>query len=218
VSSREKTAISDALLERFRRSSHYRPSFRDSGRNGRRPGVWAWPRFSSKKEACLQGLCASMFPAVATGAEREEILERVRSWDRMVDGEACRGAAADAAVAVSQPRRPPQLLPGRAIELRARGARALGPLACVAPPLVSAERIAPHSEQTWAKTIPSCSEGNLELPTWAKILAVTDISEAYGSVWTSQARVQSRLSARAKGSRAFLRFGSPRFHRCHSSL
>jgi hypothetical protein len=42
VSPCEKTAISDALLQTLRGPSHYRFSFRASGRNWRRPCARAW--------------------------------------------------------------------------------------------------------------------------------------------------------------------------------
>lgn len=42
-----------------------------------------------------------MFSRMATRAEREQILERVRPFDSVVDGEPLGGAAADAAVSVA---------------------------------------------------------------------------------------------------------------------
>ena len=152
-----------------------------------------------------------MFSAVTTRAERDQIGERARSCHGMVDGEPLGGAAANAPVVVTEPHRSPQLLQGVAVELGPRGARALGPLACVAPASCLRREDCAAPQTNMGQTIPfhgpkaisNCRLG-------PKILAVIDISEAYGSVWTSQARLQSRLSARAKGSRAFSRAGSPR--------
>ena len=66
VSPCEKTAISDALLQAFRRSSHYRSSFRASGRNWRRAGVWAGA-LCSEKNGLVAGL--SCLGALAHGNE-----------------------------------------------------------------------------------------------------------------------------------------------------
>jgi hypothetical protein len=55
VASCEESAMSDALLQTLRRPSHYPASIRASGRNWRRPGVWAWGDSSLKKRPCLQG-------------------------------------------------------------------------------------------------------------------------------------------------------------------
>jgi Trp operon repressor len=85
-----------------------------------------------KKEIAFQGLCARMFSCMATTTERQEILERVRSIDGMMNGEPASRATADAAVSVPEPRRPSQPLPGEAVELAARGTRALGTTAGVA--------------------------------------------------------------------------------------
>jgi hypothetical protein len=90
--------------------------------------------FASKKEASLQGLCVRMFSRMATSTEREQILERVRSLDGVVDGEAPRRAAANAAIAIAQSRHPPQLLPGEAVDFRPRGTRPLWSGAAGAPP------------------------------------------------------------------------------------
>jgi hypothetical protein len=95
--------------------------------------VWAW-RDSPLKKASLPALSACMFSAMTTSTERDQILERARPWHRMVDGEPLTRAAANTAVPVAQPRRSPQLLPGRAIELRARGTRPLWSGAARAPP------------------------------------------------------------------------------------
>jgi hypothetical protein len=67
-----------------------------------------------------------MFSRVATSTEREQILERVRPLDGMVNGEAPRRAAAHAAVSVMQSRRSSQPLPSGKVELGARRTRALG--------------------------------------------------------------------------------------------
>jgi len=107
----EKTAISDALLQSFCRPSHYPPSFRNLWTKLAAPWRVGVARSSSKKEPSLQGLCASMFSSMTTRTEREQILERVRSLDRVVDGEPLTRAAANAAVSVAQPRRSPQPLP-----------------------------------------------------------------------------------------------------------
>lgn len=111
VSPCEKTAISDALLQSFCRPSHYPPSFRNLWTKLAAPWRVGVARSSSKKEPSLQGLCASMFSSMTTRTEREQILERVRSLDRVVDGEPLTRAAANAAVSVAQPRRSPQPLP-----------------------------------------------------------------------------------------------------------
>jgi hypothetical protein len=85
------------------------------------------------KMACLQGFHALMFSPVTTRAEREEIFEQVRARHRVMNRKPLAGAAAHAAVSVTEPRCSSQLLPRETVELRARGTRALRTGACRAP-------------------------------------------------------------------------------------
>jgi Trp operon repressor len=78
-------------------------------------------RFLLKKEIAFQGLCVRMFSCMATATEREQIVERVRSFDDVVNGEPASRSTANAAVAVAQPRSSSQPLPRRAVELGPRG-------------------------------------------------------------------------------------------------
>jgi hypothetical protein len=62
---------------------------------------------------------------MTTRSEREQILEQVRPLHRVVHGQPLAGTAAHAAVAITQSRHSPQLLPREAVELRALGTAAL---------------------------------------------------------------------------------------------
>jgi hypothetical protein len=87
-----------------------------------------------KKMAGFQVFSPPMFSTMATRAKRDEILEHIGPRHRMVDRQALGGTAANAAVSVPQPYRPPPVLPGEAVELGARGAGAPGRGAAGAPP------------------------------------------------------------------------------------
>jgi hypothetical protein len=98
-----------------------------------------------------------VFAPMTTRAKRDEILEQVRPLHLVVHGQTRRGAATNTAVSVPQPRRPPQLLPREAVELRARGPRALGTkTACAAAASAGAEKNA----TAWAEAGES---GRIEL-------------------------------------------------------
>jgi hypothetical protein len=149
---------------------------------------------SLKKTALLQGCSACVFSPVATRAQRHEIVEQL-----------CDPSTAWCTASRSMAPQLTQRFPSRSRAARLSFCHAKrsssgreepgrwGLLQALHVPLVSAERIAPHFEQTWAKAIPFHSPKTISnRRPKPKILAVTDISEAYGSVWTGQARLQSR--------------------------